>query len=121
MSCTLPFLSTLPATLATDVNVPAVSKKSINNNVKTIEAIPAVSAALRSKSNKYVIGGIEPTTPLNFAKPVAQAIILNKRIPIIMLLPLIFIFSKTIIKTKVKQPRSTKGFLMSPKVTNVTG
>ena len=32
ISVTLPLLSTFPATLATDVNVPAVSKKSINNN-----------------------------------------------------------------------------------------
>ena len=52
ISCTLPFLSTLPATLATDVNVPAVSKKSINNKVKTIDAIPAVKAAFRSNSNR---------------------------------------------------------------------
>ena len=52
ISCTLPFLSTLPATLATDVSVPAVSKKSINNKVKTIDAIPADKAAFRSNSNR---------------------------------------------------------------------
>ena len=66
------------------------------------------------------IGGIDPTTPLNFAKPVAQAIILNRSIPI-MIFPLIFIFSNTIIKTKAKHPRRTRGFLISPRVTSVTG
>ena len=55
----LPFI--FPETFATDVKVPAVSKKSMNNNVNTIEAIPAVNAAFRSKSNKYVIGGGELT------------------------------------------------------------
>ena len=35
--------------------------------------------------------------------------------------PLIFIFSITIIDTKAKHPSITSGFLISPKVTNVTG
>ena len=46
--------------------------------------------------------------------------LINRSIPI-MIFPLIFIFSNTIIKTKVKHPKSTKGFLISPRVTSVTG
>ena len=38
-----------------------------------------------------------------------------------MIFPLTFIFSKTIMNTKVAHARSTKGFLMSPSVTKVTG
>ena len=82
--------------------------------------IIADSAALKSKSNKYVIGGGVSTKPLNFANPLTQAIVLKTSIPMI-IFPLIFIFSKTTIKTKVKHPKSTKGFLISPKVTRVTG
>ena len=92
----------------------------MNNKVKIIEAIPAEKAALRSNSNRYVIGGIDPTTPLNLANPDTHAMILKSKIPI-MILPLTFIFSKTIMNTKVAHARSTKGFLISPKVTNVTG
>ena len=110
ISCTFPSFPTLPATLATEVNVPAVSKKSINNKVKMTVDIPAVNAAPRSKSNKYVIGGGVLTTPLNFHNPVIHAIILKTKIPII-ILPLIFIFSITIIETKAKQPSITSGFL----------
>ena len=39
----------------------------------------------------------------------------------IMILPVTFIFSKTTITTKARQPNKTSGFLISPKVTNVTG
>ena len=120
ISVTLPLLSTFPATLATDVNVPAVSKKSINNNVKTTVDILADNAAFKSKSNKYVIGGGELTTPLNFAKPVTHAIILKAIIPII-IFPLTLSFSRTTIATKAKHPNSTKGFFKSPRVTKVTG
>ena len=97
-----------------------MSKKSINNKVNTTVDILAVSAALISKSNKYVIGGIEPTTPLNFASPVTHAIILKAIIPII-IFPFTLSFSKTTIATNVKQPNKTSGFLISPKVTKVTG
>ena len=45
---------------------------------------------------------------------------LNTSIPI-MILPRIFIFYKTIMTTNAIHPRSTKGFLISPSVTNVTG
>ena len=120
ISVTLPLLSTLPATLATDVNVPAVSKKSINNNVNTTVDILTDNAAFKSKSNKYVIGGGELTTPLNFAKPVTHAIILKAIIPII-ILPFIFSFSSTTIETNAKHPNNTKGFFKSPRVTKVTG
>ena len=61
-----------------------------------------------------------PTTPLNFARPEAQAIILKTMIPII-IFPLIFSFSITIIDTKARQPKIISGFFISPKVTNVTG
>ena len=49
-----------------------------------------------------------------------QAITLNTKIPII-IFPLIFIFSRTIIVTKARQPKITRGFLISPRVTSVTG
>ena len=110
ISLTLPCLSTLPATLATEVNVPAVSKKSINNKVNITVDIPAVIAADKSNSNRYVIGGGELTIPLKFASPVAQEMILNTKIPI-MIFPLTFIFSNTIIAMNVAQPNSTKGLL----------
>ena len=113
-------MPTLPATFATEVKVPAVSKKSINNNVNITVDIPAVIAADKSNSNKYVIGGGELAIPLNFARPVAQAIILNAKIPII-IFPLTFIFSKTIIAMKVAHPSNTNGLLKSPNCTNVTG
>ena len=48
----LAMLSILPATFATEVKVPVVSKKSINNNVNITVDIPAVNAAVRSKSNR---------------------------------------------------------------------
>ena len=40
---------------------------------------------------------------------------------LILCFPLIFIFSNTIMKTKARHAKSTKGFLISPKVTSVTG
>ena len=82
--------------------------------------IPAVIAADKSNSNKYVIGGGALAIPLNFARPVAQEIILNTRIPIIML-PLTFIFSSTIIAIKVAQPNNTRGSPKLPSCTKVTG
>ena len=57
---------------------------------------------------------------MNLARPLTHAIILNAIIPII-IFPFTFNFSKTTIETKAKHPRSTKGFLISPKVTSVTG
>ena len=57
----------MPATLATDVNVPAVSKKSIKSNVKITVDIPAVIAADKSNSKRYVIGGGALAIPLKFA------------------------------------------------------
>ena len=41
---------TLPATFATDVNVPALSKMSINSRVKITVDIPAVNAFQDQKS-----------------------------------------------------------------------
>ena len=52
ISFTLPCLSTFPATFATEVKVPAVSKKSMNNNVKITVDIPAVKAAFKSKAKR---------------------------------------------------------------------
>ena len=92
----------------------------MNNNVNMIVDIPAVKAAERSNSKRYVIGGGELTIPLNLANPVTQAITLKTSIPIIMF-PLTFIFSKTIITTNARQPRSTRGFFISQRVTSVTG
>ena len=106
-------MSTLPATFATEVNVPAVSKKSMNNKVNITVDIPAVIAADKSNSNKYVIGGGELAIPLNLARPVAHAMILNTKIPII-IFPFTFIFSNTIIAMKVAQPNNTRGLLKSP-------
>ena len=97
-----------------------MSKKSINNSVNITVDIPAVIAADRSNSNKYVIGGGALAIPLNFASPAAQAIILKTRIPIIMF-PLTFIFSRTIIAINVAHPSKTKGSLRSPNCTKVTG
>jgi len=55
-----------------------VSKKSINNKVNITVDIPAVIAADKSNSKRYVIGGGELAKPLNLARPVAQAITLKK-------------------------------------------
>ena len=110
----------MPATFATDVNVPAVSKKSTNNKVKITVDIPAVIAADKSNSNRYVIGGGELAKPLNLARPAAQAMILNTKIPI-MIFPFTFIFSKTMIAIKVAHPKRTKGSLRFPSLTKVTG
>ena len=110
----------MPATLATEVNVPAVSKKSIKSNVKITVDIPAVIAADKSNSKRYVIGGGALAIPLNFARPVAHEIILNAKIPII-IFPFTFIFSSTTITIKVAQPNKTNGLLKSPSFTKVTG
>ena len=76
MSLIFPSEPTFPATFATLVNVPAVSKKSIKNNVKITVTIDALSAAPKSKVIRCVIGGGEETTPLKFPNPVIQAIAL---------------------------------------------
>ena len=52
MSLTFPSLPTFPATLATEVKVPAVSKKSTNNKVNMTVDIPAVIAADKSNSKR---------------------------------------------------------------------
>ena len=49
MSFILPSLPIFPATLATLVSVPAVSKKSIKKRVKTTVTIDALRAAPKSK------------------------------------------------------------------------
>ena len=77
-------------------------------------------------------GGAEKI-PLNLARDAPSFIVepvhshignqankLKNKIPI-MIFPLTFIFSKTIIATKARQPNKTIGFLMSPRVTKVTG
>ena len=120
ISFTLPLESTFPATLATEVNVPAVSKKSTKKSVNTTVTIPADKAAPISNVRRCFIGGIDPTTPLNLASPQTQALILNTNIPI-MILPLIFSFSKTIIVTNAKHANKTIGSFKLPSVTNVTG
>jgi hypothetical protein len=61
-------LSTLPATLATEVKVPAVSKKSMKNKVKTIVAIDALSSSTinqRQINESLVLGAL--TAPLKFS------------------------------------------------------
>ena len=54
------------------------------------------------------------------ANPAAHEIILNTKIPII-IFPLIFIFSITMIAINVAQPNKTIGLLKSPSFTRVTG
>ena len=92
----------------------------IKNKVKITVTIEALKAAPKSKVIKCVIGGGEETTPLNFPKPVTQAIALNTIIPIIMF-PLIFIFSITIIETNAPAPKSNSGLERSPSCTKTTG
>ena len=84
----------------------------MNNNVNITVDIPAVIAADKSNSKRYVIGGGALAIPLNFASPVAHAIILNAKIPII-IFPFTFILSKTIIAMNVAHPKRTNG---SPKL-----
>ena len=120
MSLIFPSEPTFPATFATLVNVPAVSKKSIKNNVKITVTIDALSAAPKSKVIRCVIGGGEETTPLKFPNPVTQAIALKTRIPII-IFPLIFIFSITIIETNAPAPNNNIGLETSPSFTSTTG
>ena len=110
----------MPETFATLVKVPAVSKKSMKNRVKITVTIEADNAAPKSNANKCVIGGGEDITPLNWPRPVTQAIALKATIPIIMF-PLIFIFSITIIDINAPAPKRSKGLLRSPNVTRVTG
>ena len=98
----------------------AVSKKSINNKVNITVDIPAVIAADKSNSKRYVIGGGALAKPLNLARPVAQATTLKNKIPI-MIFPFTFIFSSTIIAIKVAHPRRTNGSLKFPSCTSVTG
>ena len=81
MSFIFPSLPIFPETFATLVKVPAVSKKSMKNRVNITVTIEAESAAPKSNANKCVIGGGAEATPLNFAKPVTQAIILKAMIP----------------------------------------
>ena len=97
-----------------------MSKKSIKNKGKITVTIEALKAAPKSKVIKWVIGGGEETTPLNFPKPVTQAIALNTIIPIIMF-PLMFIFSITIIEINAPAPKSNSGFERSPIWTRTTG
>ncbi len=52
MSTIFPSLPILPETFATLVKVPAVSKKSMKNNVKITVTIEAESAAPKSNANK---------------------------------------------------------------------
>ena len=104
ISFTFPLESTLPATFATDVSVPAVSKKSTKNSVNTTVIMLADNAALRSKVIKCVIGGMLPTTPLNFAIPETQAMILKTKIPII-IFPFIFSF---LLKHKLYKRKASK-------------
>ena len=72
--------------------------ETLNNNVNITVDIPAVIAADKSNSKRYVIGGGALAKPLNLARPVAQAITLKTKIPI-MIFPFTFIFSRTIIAT----------------------
>ena len=66
MSLTFPSLSTLPATFATEVKVPAVSKKSINNKVNITdiewddisEAAPAILAMIAMPLTYSISNGI---------------------------------------------------------------
>ena len=48
--------------------------------------IPAVIAADKSNSKRYVIGGGALASPLNLARPVAQATTLKNKIPIIIVI-----------------------------------
>ena len=113
ISFIFPSLPILPDTFATLVNVPAVSKKSMKNNVKITVTIEALNAAPKSKVNKCVIGGGADTTPLNFPTPVSQAIALNATIPMI-IFPLILNFSITIIEIKAPAPSNNNGLDKSP-------
>ena len=92
----------------------------MKNKVKITVTIDALKAAPKSKVIKWVIGGGDETTPLNFPKPVTQAIALKTIIPIIMF-PLIFIFSITIIEINAPAPRSKRGLERSPICTRTTG
>ena len=80
-SLMFPFLSILPVSFEIAVKVEFVSRTSTKNKVKTTVAPLAVIIAEKSNSKKYPISGIDPNTPLNFARPVTQAIVENNRIP----------------------------------------
>ncbi len=108
----------------TEVYVKTISAGYLFENEKPKDAYWRVSTTVARRLNKpelatkffdYIWKGW-----LNLASPVAQAIILKAKIPII-IFPFTFIFSKTIITTNARQPKSTKGFLISPRVTRVTG
>ena len=111
---------TLPVKFATEVNVPAVSKKSTNKNAKAVPINPAVAISEKSRLNACAGDGIAPTTPLISAIPNTQSITLTAKIPII-IAPGTFLLSKIAIIAKPKPASSTGQDEMSPRPTSVAG
>ena len=63
MPSTSPFLLTLPVKFATEVSVPAVSKKSTNKKANAVPIKPAVAISEKSSEKACAGDGIDPTTP----------------------------------------------------------
>ena len=106
--------------MATDVSVPAVSRKSTNRKAKAVPIKPAVAIKLKSSWKACSGLGTAPTTPLNEAVPVIHAMIETARIPMI-IAPGTPRRSRTAMITKPIPASSTGIDVTSPRPTNVAG
>ena len=117
---TFPSLSTLPVRLATDVSVPAVSKKSTKRKANATPINPAVANKLKSMEKACTAGGTDPTTPSIALTPVIHAIRLTAKIPMI-IEPGIPLLSNIAIIPKPTAANITGIDATSPSVTRVAG
>ena len=121
MPSTVPSSRTLPDMLATEVSVPAVSKKSTNRKVSTTMIRPTSNTEAMSSARKVGsrLGGSQSPPP-HVASPVIRPISVMPMMPITMA-PGTLRASSTIITMKPRQARATVEPVGSPTVTRVTG
>ena len=106
--------------MATEVNVPAVSKKSTNKKANAVPIKPAVANNEKSSEKACAGEGTAPTTPDMSATPNIQASILTASIPMI-IAPGICRLSRIAIMANPKPANNTGNDETSPKPTSVAG